>query len=142
MESSKKKIDALSKQLRSDLGTPFCISFVIGSNFSTDTAPPYRINTHILLARLPPTLQLIRSTQCNRLRVCNVSDVTLYHTYPLGVDHQASRTVSGDKKLGTPSAHQPTTGVQHPNHRHHKKTTTTEHKQLLDAKKLHNACCV
>jgi hypothetical protein len=46
--------------------------------------------------------------------------VTLYHTYPLGVNHQAARTFSGDKKLGTPSAQQPTIGAQHPNHRHHK----------------------
>ena len=33
--------------------------------------------------------------------------VTLYHTYPLGVNHQAARTFSGDKKLGTPSAQHP-----------------------------------
>ena len=46
--------------------------------------------------------------------------VTLYHTYPLGVDHQASRTFSGDKKLGTPIAHQPTTVVEHAYHRLHK----------------------
>ena len=46
--------------------------------------------------------------------------VTLYHTYPLGVYHQASRTFSGDKKLGTPIAHQPTTVVEHPYHSLHK----------------------
>jgi hypothetical protein len=46
--------------------------------------------------------------------------VTLYHAYPLGVNHQVTRTFSGDKKLGTPSAHQPTTGTQHPTHKHQK----------------------
>jgi hypothetical protein len=57
----------------------------------------------------------VPTTQYNRL--CHV---TLYHTYPLGVNHQVARTFSGDKKLGTPCAHQPTTGAPHPNHRHHK----------------------
>ncbi len=54
--------------------------------------------------------------------------VTLYHTDPLGVNHQASRTIVGDQKLGTPRA---------PTHHWHATpkqqapqiTTTTEHKQ-------------
>ena len=60
---------------------------------------------------------------------------------PGWVDHQGSRTLTGDKKLWTPSAHQPTWRAT-PQPQAPKIRTTVEHKkQPLDAKQLHNSRC-
>ena len=59
-----------------------------------------------------------RERERERERVCGYGTRTVLSV--AGVNHQVARTFSGDKKLGTPCAHQPTTGATHPNHRHHK----------------------